>query len=77
MAEKCTSCHNVLRIVVKRSNEDDWSHQVQRMRTRMAIALQPDLSQDENSRQIVKYLVAHFGELQPYDANSRLPRTVA
>ena len=75
VAERCTSCHDVLRIVVKRSNEDDWSHTVERMRTRMAIALQPDLSQDENSK-IVKYLVAHFGELQPYDANSRLPRTV-
>ena len=50
VAEKCTSCHNVLRIVVKRSNEDDWSHTVQRMRTRMAIALQPDLSQDREQQ---------------------------
>ncbi len=75
VAEKCSSCHNVLRIVVKRSNKDDWSHTVQRMRTRMAIALQPDLTQAENDS-IVNYLTAHFGEVQPYDANSRLPRTL-
>ncbi|HEY7301099.1 MAG TPA: carboxypeptidase regulatory-like domain-containing protein [Xanthobacteraceae bacterium] len=73
VAEKCRSCHDLLRVVVKRSNRDDWNHTVARMRTRMSVAQIPDLSEQENTT-IVNYLSAHFGERQPYDANSRLPR---
>jgi virginiamycin B lyase len=72
VAEKCASCHDVRRIVVKRSNRDHWAHTVARMRTRMAVASIPDLSEQETT-QIVDYLVAHFNEVQPYDPNSRLP----
>src|SRR6476661_1750187 len=41
VAEKCNSCHNLLRVVVKRSNRDHWSHTVARMRTRMVTANVP------------------------------------
>jgi streptogramin lyase len=75
VSEKCSACHDVLRIVVKRSNEDDWAHTVERMRTRMLTALQPDLT-DEQAKNIVSYLVKNFGEIQPYDANSRMPHTL-
>jgi streptogramin lyase/mono/diheme cytochrome c family protein len=75
VAEKCNSCHNLMRVVVKRSNADHWSHTVTRMRTRMVVASVPDLS-DAEAATIVKYLVAHFPEVQPYDGNSRLPRTL-
>ena len=75
VAVKCNSCHNLLRVVVKRSNHDDWDHTVTRMRTRMVTANLPDLAEEE-FKTIVGYLTAKFGEIQPYDANSRLPRTV-
>jgi len=75
VAEKCASCHDLRRVVVKRSNLDHWSHTVARMRTRMVTANVPDLSEGEY-KTIVNYLVAKFPEVQPYDANSRLPRAL-
>src|SRR5262249_56751124 len=75
VAEKCTSCHDLRRTIVKRSNRDHWAHTVNRMRTRMSILSIPDLTEQETTK-IVDYLVSHFGEIQPYDANSRLPRTL-
>ena len=73
VAERCVSCHDLQRVVVKRSDEDDWSHTVARMRTRMTVAQIPDLTPAENAT-VVKYLSDKFGLIQPYDANSRLPR---
>jgi len=75
VAEKCNTCHDLLRVVVKRSNQDHWSHTVERMRTRMVTASQQDLTEGQYTS-IVNYLVKNFGELQPYDPNSRLPRTL-
>jgi len=75
VAEKCTSCHDLRRVVVKRSNGDHWAHTTARMRTRMTTANIPDLTNAEYDT-IVNYLVANFPEVQPYDANSRLPRTL-
>jgi streptogramin lyase len=72
VAEKCASCHDLRRVVVKRSNRDHWAHTVARMRTRMSVASIPDLSEPETTK-IVDYLVSHFNEVQPFDANSRLP----
>jgi streptogramin lyase len=72
VAEKCASCHDLRRVVVKRSNRDHWAHTVARMRTRMSVASIPDLSEQETTK-IVDYLVTHFNEVQPYDPNSRLP----
>jgi streptogramin lyase len=72
VAEKCASCHDLRRVVVKRSNRDHWAHTVGRMRTRMAVASIPDLTEQETTK-IVDYLVGHFNEVQPYDPNSRLP----
>jgi streptogramin lyase len=72
VAEKCASCHDLRRVVVKRSNRDHWAHTVARMRTRMSVASIPDLSEQETTK-IVDYLVGHFNEVQPYDPNSRLP----
>ncbi len=39
VAEKCEVCHDLRRVVVKRSNRDHWAHTVARMRTRMAVAI--------------------------------------
>jgi streptogramin lyase len=72
VAEKCTPCHDVQRIMVKRSDEDNWNHIVARMRARMAAANQPVVS-DEDTKKIVAYLAANFKPVQPYDPNSRLP----
>jgi len=75
VAEKCASCHDLRRVVVKRSNRDHWAHTVARMRTRMSVAAVPDLSEQETTK-IVDYLVSHFNEVQRYDPNSRLPTAV-
>ena len=72
VAEKCTPCHDVQRILVKRSERDDWNHIVARMKTRMAAASYPVLS-DADTTAIVNYLATSFKPVQPYDANSRLP----
>src|SRR5262245_62351324 len=50
VAEKCASCHDLRRVVVKRSNRDHWAHTVARMRTRMSVASIPDLSEQESTR---------------------------
>ena len=60
VAERCVSCHDLQRVVVKRSDEDDWSHTVARMRTRMTVAQIPDLTPAENAT-VVKYLSDKFG----------------
>ena len=75
VAERCISCHDLQRVIVKRSDRDDWDHTVARMRTRMTVASIPDLTPAETSA-VVDYLSEKFPLVQPYDANSRLPRTV-
>jgi streptogramin lyase len=72
VAQSCTPCHDVQRIMVKRSDEDNWSHIVARMRTRMAAANQPVVN-DEDAKKIIAYLSSNFKPVQPYDPNSRLP----
>src|SRR5258705_2519470 len=73
VAEKCNSCHDLRLVVVKRSNRDHWAHTVTRMRRRMSVASMVDLTEAENTT-IVNYLTTKVPEVQPYDANSRLPR---
>jgi len=75
VAERCISCHDLQRVVVKRSDRDDWNHTVARMRTRMTVASIPDLTPAETTT-VVNYLSEKFPLVQTYDANSRLPRTV-
>ena len=67
VAEKCTPCHDVQRIIVKRSDEDDWNHTVSpharphgRRRTSPVVS-------DEDTKKIVGYLAANFKPVQPYD----------
>jgi virginiamycin B lyase len=69
---RCTTCHDLVRVVVKRSDHDDWDHTVHRMRARMAAAGVPDLT-DPEAATIADYLSSKFGLVQPYDPNSRLP----
>jgi virginiamycin B lyase len=69
---RCTTCHDLLRVVVKRSSHDDWDHTVARMRARMTTASIPDLT-DQEAATITDYLAVKFPLVQPYDANSRLP----
>src|SRR5262249_34104707 len=75
VAERCGTCHDLRRVVVKRSSQDDWDHTVDRMRTRMMVALQPDFTPEETAT-VVKYLSEKFPLVQPYDANSRLPKSL-
>jgi virginiamycin B lyase len=69
---RCTTCHDLVRVVVKRSDHDDWDHTVHRMRARMTAAGVPDLT-DAEAATIADYLSIKFGLVQPYDPNSRLP----
>jgi streptogramin lyase len=70
---RCTTCHNLQRIVVKRTTLPEWEHIIERMRGQMAIQNVPDLSNQEAAT-IANYLTANFKPEQPYDGNSRLPR---
>jgi virginiamycin B lyase len=70
---RCTTCHDVQRIVVKRTTLPEWAHIIDRMRGAMAIANIPDISNDEAAT-IANYLTVTFKADQTYDANSRLPR---
>src|SRR5437868_2700842 len=67
--------NDLRRVVVKRSSHDDWDHTVTRMRTRMTVASIPDLTEPEFTT-VVNYLSTKFPLVQPYDPNSRLPRTL-
>ena len=75
VAEKCTLCHDVQRIAVKRGAKEDWEHTVAHMRGLMAMQNMPDLT-EEQATQITTYVSANFKPDHPYDANSRLPRTL-
>jgi virginiamycin B lyase len=72
VAQTCTPCHDVQRIMVKRADHEMWDHIVHRMKARMAAANQPVVN-DEDSKKIVDYLAQSFKPTQPYDPNSRLP----
>jgi streptogramin lyase len=75
MEEKCTVCHDKVRIVAKRAPREDWNYTVERMRGLMQGMNIPDLT-DEQASRIVNYASANFPQMQPYDPNSRLPRTL-
>jgi len=74
--EKCTSCHNDNRIVLKRSDAADWGFTIKRMRTNLAAQGLPDLT-DQDANAITKYLSDNFKPLAGNDENSRMPRTLA
>ena len=60
--EKCSTCHNDNRIVVKRSEASDWAFTVKRMRINMAAQGLPDLT-DQDANAITKYLADNFKPL--------------
>ena len=73
VAEKCTVCHDVQRILGKRSDVSDWTFTVKRMRVNMAAASLPDIT-DQEANNIVKYMTANFHPLAGGDdMNARLP----
>ena len=75
MSEKCTVCHDTVRIVAKRAPPEDWQYTVERMRGLMQGMNIPDLT-DAQAKAIIDYASATLPPLQPYDPNSRLPRTL-
>src|SRR5882672_1033241 len=77
VAEKCTVCHDVQRILSKRSPVVDWEFTIKRMRTNMATASLPDIT-DADAAAIVKYTSANFKPLPGGDdINGRLPNVLA
>src|SRR5262249_14370302 len=70
---RCTTCHDVQRIVVKRSAHEDWEHTIARMRGLMAIQHIPDVS-NQDAAPIANYLSASFKPEHPVGPNDRLPR---
>jgi streptogramin lyase len=68
MTEKCTVCHDVQRIMAKRSNADDWTFTVKRMQGMAAGTIS-----DADAAAIVKYATAVFQAPGGADPNSRLP----
>ena len=73
VAEKCTVCHDVQRILGKRSSPADWAFTIKTMRVNMAAASLPDLT-DQEAGNIAKYVTANFHPLPGGDdPNGRLP----
>jgi virginiamycin B lyase len=70
---RCTTCHDVQRIVVKRTGHEEWDHIIARMRGTMAITQIPDIS-NEDAATIADYLTASFKPETPVGPNDRLPR---
>jgi streptogramin lyase len=70
---RCTTCHDVERIVVKRTTLPEWQHIIDRMRGQMGIQNIPDIS-NQDAATIAGYLSANFKPEHDYDPNSRLPR---
>jgi streptogramin lyase len=70
---RCTTCHDLQRIVVKRTTLPEWQHIIERMRGQMAIQNIPDVS-NQDAATIANYLTANFKPAQAYDPNGRLPR---
>ena len=70
-AEKCTVCHDVQRILSKRSPVDDWTFTVKRMRVNMAAASLPDIT-DQDANTIVGYLSSNFKPLPGGDDRAAL-----
>ncbi len=68
VSEKCTVCHDVQRIMGKRSPADDWSFTIKRMQGMAAGAIT-----DADVAQITKYVTAAFPSPGGVDPNSRLP----
>jgi virginiamycin B lyase len=70
---RCTTCHDVQRIVVKRTTQPEWEHIIERMRGQMAIQGVPDISA-QDAATVASYLTASFKPEVAYDPNGRLPR---
>ena len=70
---RCTTCHDLQRIVVKRTTHPEWEHIIERMRGAMAIQNIPDIS-NEDATTIANYLTATFKPEHAYEVNGRLPR---
>ena len=76
-SEKCTVCHDVQRIMSKRSSAEDWKFTVKRMRVNMTASSLPDIT-DKEADAIVGYLSANYKPLPGGDdINSRLPNALA
>jgi virginiamycin B lyase len=74
--EKCSTCHTDNRIVLKRSDANDWGFTIKRMRINMAAQGLPDIT-DQDANAITKYLSDNFKPLPGVDENARMPRTLA
>jgi virginiamycin B lyase len=70
---RCTTCHDVQRIVVKRSGREEWDHTIARMRGLMAIQQIPDIT-NQDAATIADYVTASFKPDHPVGPNDRLPR---
>jgi len=70
---RCTTCHDLQRIVVKRTTQPEWEHIIERMRGQMAIQGVPDISA-QDAAAVASYLTASFKPEVAYDPNGRLPR---
>jgi streptogramin lyase len=70
---RCTTCHDLQRIVVKRTTLPEWEHIIDRMRGNMVQQNIPDITNQEAAT-IANYLTANFKVEGGYDPNARLPR---
>ncbi len=73
--EKCTVCHDSVRIVTTRTSAGEWEHLIWSMRQYMVALNQTDLT-DAQAAAIQGYLAQNFPSVVPYNENNRLPRAL-
>ncbi len=68
VSDKCTVCHDVQRIMAKRSGVEEWAFTAKRMQ-----GMAGGTISDAETDSITKYLSSHFQAAGGSDPNSRLP----
>jgi len=73
---RCTSCHNTVRIVGNRVDRQHWQATVSQMRENMQALPADKQMTDQEAKVALDYLAANFPPMPTPDPNSRLPRTL-
>ncbi len=73
---RCTGCHNTVRIVGNRVDREQWQATVSQMRDNMQALPAEKQMTDQEAKVVLDYLAANFPPMPTPDPNSRLPRNL-
>ena len=73
---RCTTCHNTVRIVGNRVDREHWQATVDQMRENMQTLPVEKRMTEQEAKVVLDYLAAQFPPMPTPDPNSRLPRNL-